>query len=163
MNDAGDDGPMYGPWTRGERPRKRGKKCVIIRSSHGPSTTEIKRKSWKDIMKEKQECEKEKMIGKHKEKSEEKEPKPRDKKEGDTEQSEDTLKTGKTEGMQKGTEAKVGDDGQGEEDKGGNDKKMKDLEKHTNTKGEMALMERSNAELQIITLPQVNTQITKWK
>lgn len=55
MADTEEEGSMYGPWIRGERPRKRNQNCRIIGSSQGPTMTDTKRKSWKDLMREKQE------------------------------------------------------------------------------------------------------------
>lgn len=63
MNDNGDDGPMYGPWIKGERPKKRGQNCKIIGSPPGPHTSDLKRKTWKEVMKEKEDRERERKTG----------------------------------------------------------------------------------------------------
>lgn len=48
---------MFGPWIRGERPRRRNQNCRIIGSLQSPTTIDPKRKSWKDLMREKHERE----------------------------------------------------------------------------------------------------------
>lgn len=60
MSDSGEKGPMYGPWIRVDRPRKRGQRCRIIRNPGKSRESEAKRKTWRDLMREKAEREKQK-------------------------------------------------------------------------------------------------------
>lgn len=60
MADSAEGGPMFGLWTRVERQRKQRQKCRIIGTSLSVNSTEQKKKSWKHIMKEKQDRESEK-------------------------------------------------------------------------------------------------------
>lgn len=59
MAETMERGPMYEPWTRVDRPRRRVQRCRIIRkqgsSSGNPGVQ--KKRTWKDLMKKKQERE----------------------------------------------------------------------------------------------------------
>lgn len=60
-----DGGPMYGPWTRVDRPRKRGQKCRMIgqQGTSGGNEEGLKKKTWKELMKEKEERERARSMG----------------------------------------------------------------------------------------------------
>lgn len=51
-----EGGPMYGPWTRVDRPRKRSQGCRMIgkQGSSSESGENPKKQTWKEMMQEKQ-------------------------------------------------------------------------------------------------------------
>lgn len=63
MAESGDDKPMYGPWTRVERPRKRGQRCRIIGNPGKDTKHDHKKKTCKELMREKTERENSRRTG----------------------------------------------------------------------------------------------------
>lgn len=53
MSETEEGRPMYGPWVRAERPRRRGQICRVIGKKQNGKDDGSKKKSWRDIMKEK--------------------------------------------------------------------------------------------------------------
>lgn len=55
VSEEEDGGPMYGPWIRADRPRRRREQCRYVGTKQEGSNGEIKQRSWKEMMKEKEE------------------------------------------------------------------------------------------------------------
>lgn len=63
MGDTEEEGPMYGSWIRVERPRKKGQSCRIIGKMGKEGENEVRRKTWHEPMKEKEERDKNRSRG----------------------------------------------------------------------------------------------------